>query len=75
MKENEIGMRVQGKRLLQINYLASDETILASHKTQDAYTPAEIREWEEWLQDSGVSHPGAPEKWSSFELVPYLEPA
>jgi hypothetical protein len=58
---------------IQINYLDSDEkTILASHKTDDAWTAEERANWDAWLNDPAVEQYGAPEKWSCFELVPYV---
>lgn len=61
-----------GMKKIQINYLDTDDkTILASHKTDDAWTPEERAEWEAWLEDNAVEHPDEPAKWSSFILVPY----
>lgn len=64
--------REAGLILIQINYLASDDkTILTSHRTNDEWSKDQRTEWEEWLNDSAVEHPGEPEEWSSFRLVSY----
>ncbi len=59
---------------IQINYLDGHNTLLASHITDDEYEPAELRQWDDWLNDSGTEHPGAPEEWTQFELVESASP-
>ena len=54
---------------IQINYFDDHKTLLASHVTDDKYDPTELKQWDIWLNDSNVDHPGAPEEWTQFELV------
>lgn len=56
---------------IQINYLDKNNNVIGSYKTNDPWTADERAEWEEWLQDPSVEQYGAPEQWSSFDLIPY----
>ena len=58
----------EGKTIV-ILYLNFDGDVLASHRTDDDYTPEECEKWAAWLNDDGVEHPGAPEAWDQYDLV------
>lgn len=63
-----------GKRI-RIQYLDRSGDVIATHDTHDQWEPDEIREWEKWLNDDAVEHPGAPGPgYDQFALVPYLTP-
>jgi len=54
---------------IQINYLDKHGTILASYDTGDDSCDDALKEWADWLEDSSVSHPGAPDAWAEYDLV------
>jgi hypothetical protein len=55
---------------IRINYLDKSGAVIATHDTGDDYLPEEIEAWQEWLNDPAVEHPGAPDGWDQFDLVP-----
>lgn len=50
-----------------IQYLDSEGKVVCEYDTQDGED--EMGEWEEWMNDNAVEHPGEPEEWDGFELI------
>jgi len=54
---------------IQIDYLDQDGNLVGTYQTGEDNTPEIRAEWDRWLNDSAVEHPGAPAEWSEYRLV------